>query len=292
MTRVLTHPMTRDGEAAARLAGQVLGDCALPRAEARSLLAQCLGRTREQLLAHPELPVDEAGLARFDALVAERRRGVPMAYLLGWQEFHGHRLRVTPQVLVPRPETELLVDTALELLRGRGSARVLELGTGSGCIAIALALARPDLSILATDRSIDALRVAAENCRRLGARVRLAAADWYAPIAGRFDLIVSNPPYVAAGDEHLAQLRFEPRAALTDGGDGISALRTIVRCAPPRLAPGGRVLVEHGYDQAARVRGLMTECGFARATTLRDLAGIERACVGALAGDGAAGGVG
>ena len=164
--------------------------------EARTLLAQVLGCTREYLLAHPDASVQPAAAARFHALADQRRGGVPMAYLVGLQEFYGHQLQVGPEVLIPRPETELLVDTALSCLAGRSGARVLDLGTGSGAIAIALALARPDLFVVASDRSIPALRLAHANSARLGAGVRFFAGDWLAPLAGRFTLIVSNPPYI------------------------------------------------------------------------------------------------
>lgn len=261
-------------------AQMLLRGCALPLQEARALLAHVLSMPRERLIAHPELPVGERAHASFAQLVEQRRRGIPMAYLLGVQEFYGHALRVTPEVLIPRPDTELLVHTALRLLQGRTQARVLELGTGSGCIAIALALERPDLRIVASDRSPAALRVAQQNCRRLGAPIHLVAGEWYAPLAGRFDLIVSNPPYVAVTDAHLAQLRFEPRMALTDEADGLSALRTIVGGAPRHLAPSGVLLVEHGYDQGAAVRELMADRGLRGIATLRDLAGHERACLG------------
>ncbi len=261
-------------------AQSLLRDCPLPAKEARALLAHALDISRERLIAHPEAKIDEGTRARFASLVSERRQGTPMAYLLGVQEFYGHCMRVTPEVLIPRADTELLVDTALHLLRARPGARILELGTGSGCIAIALALARRDLLIVASDRSPAALHVARENCCRLGVSLHLIAGNWYAPVRGLFDLILSNPPYIAAGDRHLAQLTFEPRAALTDGDDGLSALRTIVAGAGEQLAPGGRLLVEHGYDQGAAVRRLMREHGFSWARTLRDLAGRERACLG------------
>jgi release factor glutamine methyltransferase len=281
--------------------GRLLHDCPLPAREARTLLAHCLERARESLVAHPELPVDPAARARFEAAVAQRRRGVPMAYLVGVQEFHGHRLQVTPDVLVPRPETELLVDTALELLRPLPGARVLELGTGSGCIAIALSLDRPDLAIVATERAPAALALARANCRSLGATVSMVLADWYAPVgagpdaaasaaqaqrlAGPFELIVSNPPYVRADDPHLQDLAAEPRGALVDDkGDGLSALEAVIAGAPARLAHGGHVLVEHGHDQAPQVRALMAEYGLAGVRTLRDLEGRERACLGSLPG--------
>jgi len=172
------------------------------------------------------------------------------------------------------------VETGLRLLHGHTDARVLELGTGSGCVAIALALERPDLSIVASDCSVAALRIAQENCIRLGATLQLVAGHWYDPLRGRFDLILSNPPYVASGDRHLAQLRFEPRTALTDERDGLTALRIIIAGAREHLASGGHLLVEHGYDQGAAVREFMQRHGLVGIRTLRDLAGHERACLG------------
>lgn len=257
-----------------------LRNCALPLQQARALLAHALGVSRERLIAHPEYPLDEHMQARFARLVRERERGMPMAYLLGVQEFYGRPMGVNPAVLIPRPETELLVQTALHLLNGRVQARVLELGTGSGCIGIAMALERSDLRIVATDRSTAALRVARQNCIRLGATLQLLAGDWYAPLRGRFDLIVSNPPYIRVTDEHLAQLGFEPRFALTDESDGLTALHTIIAGAADHLSSGGHLVLEHGYDQAAAVRELMRRHGLANVCTLRDFAGHERACLG------------
>jgi len=262
----------------------LLRDCALPTAEARTLLAHCVGVNRERLIAHPEYPIDERTQALFARLAVARQQGTPMAYLVGAQEFYGHRVRVTPEVLIPRPETELLVQTGLGLLDRHANARVLELGTGSGCVAIALALQRPDLWVVATDRSVAALCVARQNALDLGATVQFLAADWYAPLQGRFDLVLSNPPYVHAADEHLWALRYEPRVALTDESDGLSALRIVVAGARGRLASGGRLLLEHGFDQADAVREMMQDHGLVHVQTLRDLAGQERCCLGQCPG--------
>ena len=271
-------------ERVVRSAAQVLRDCPLPPPEKRSLLAHALGVARERLIAHPEAAVDGPAFERFVRLAGERQAGMPMAYLLGWQEFYGLRLRVTPAVLIPRPETELLVECTLESIDPRREARVLDLGTGSGCIALALARERPHWRIVATDRSPAALQVARDNARRLGAPLALLAADWYAPILGQFDLIVSNPPYIARHDQHLALLRQEPRGALTDEGDGLGDLRRVVAGAPGRLAAGGRLLFEHGYDQGAAARELMREHGFDAVRTHRDLEGRERVCEGVCPG--------
>ncbi len=261
-------------------AGSLLAASALPAAEARALLACATGAKRESLIAFPERAVGADAAQRFAALAARRRAGEPMAYLLGVREFYGRPFRVTPAVLIPRPETELLVELVLGALRDIERPRVLELGTGSGCIALTLALQRPDAWIVATDVSTAALAVAHANARALGALVDFVASDWYAAIQGRFDAIVANPPYVAADDPHLADLRYEPRDALTDRADGLACLSAIIAGAGAHLAPAGWLLVEHGYDQAAAVRGLFEGAGFANLRTERDASGIERACVG------------
>ena len=258
----------------------LLCDCALPPQQARALLAHALGVSRERLIAHPEYPIDKSARASFARLVRARARGVPMAYLLGVQEFYGRLMGVTPAVLIPRPETELLVQTALRLLHGRARATVLELGTGSGCVAVTIALERPDAWIVASDRSTAALQIARQNCIDLGATLQLLAGNWYAPLQGRFDLILSNPPYIRGNDEHLPQLCFEPREALTDESDGLSALRAIIAGAAKHLSPGGHLLVEHGYDQAQPVRELMVRHGLSSVCTQHDLAGHERVCLG------------
>ncbi len=251
--------------------------------EARLLLCHVLGVGRTWLITHDTDVVAPALAARYQALAARRAAGEPVAYLLNAREFMGHRFAVSPDVLIPRPETELLVETALAHVAGVAAPRILDLGTGSGAIAVSIALARPDAEVTATDASVAALAVAQANALDLGARVRCLAGDWWAALPGtapveRFDLIVSNPPYIAAGDPHLAQgdLRFEPVCALTDHADGLSDLRTLAAGAAARLAPGGAVWLEHGYDQAAAVRDLLAGSGLRDARSLRDLAGIER----------------
>ncbi len=262
------------------LASVLLRQSRLPFREARALLALSLGVSPEHLVAHPEIAVHPAAQGRFADLAARRRGGTPMAYLTGFQEFYGHALEVTPAVLIPRPETELLVDTAIRILPSRPGLSVLELGTGSGCIAITLALAQPHWQVVATDRCVQALAVAHRNSSRLQARVALVAADWFAPLGGaRFDLIVSNPPYVAEGDPHLSSLTHEPRHALTDGADGLRALRTIIASAGKHLRPGGVLLLEHGYDQGPQVHALAREQGFGSVETLLDLEGRDRVCL-------------
>ncbi len=244
--------------------------------EARILLAHALGCTRVQLVirARDELTAEQEASA--NALFARRRRGEPIAYLTGEREFYGLSFRVTPDVLIPRHETELLVELAIDRLPPRGLA--LDLGTGSGAIAVALAHSRPDAIVTATDASAAALDIARDNARRHAVTVRFALSDWYQDIDGTYDLIVSNPPYIAAGDPHLSEgdLRFEPASALTDAADGLRDLAAIVAGAPAHLAPGGWLLMEHGHDQAATVRALLAQSGWQRAASWRDLAGIER----------------
>ena len=245
--------------------------------ENRILLCHALGLTRIQLITQSEREVGEAELARLNELVARRQQGEPIAYIVGKREFFGLDFAVNEAVLIPRPDTELLVELALE--RMAPGARVLDMGTGSGAIAVALAHTRPDAVVTALDVSEAALAVARANAAANGATVRFLQSDWFAALADeRFDIIASNPPYIHADDDHLAQgdLRFEPRGALTDHADGLSALRTIVDGAAAHLEPGGWLLMEHGYDQAAEVRALLENAGYMEVASWRDLAGIER----------------
>jgi release factor glutamine methyltransferase len=205
-----------------------------------------------------------------------------MAYLLGTQEFYGRAFTVSPAVLIPRPETELLVDATLDVLRRVQAPRILDLGTGSGCIAITLALERPDAAVTAVDRSPAAIAIARTNAKRLGAIVAFIESDWYARVNGRFDAVVANPPYVAAGDPHLAALRDEPLTALTDHDDGLTHLRTIVTGAHAHLQEQGVLLVEHGFDQGAAARSILDSAGFGDIMTLRDAAGLDRVCIGRI----------
>ncbi|ARP96804.1 peptide chain release factor N(5)-glutamine methyltransferase [Bordetella genomosp. 13] len=264
----------------------LLNDPRLPRLEARMLLEHALHKPRAWLLAHDTDPAPAAAAQAYRTLIERRLAGEPMAYLLGEREFMGHMLRVTPDVLIPRPDTELLVETALEMLSGRPGAALLDLGTGSGAIAVSIALARPRCEVSATDASAAALAVAADNANRLGARVRLLQGDWFdaLPAGERFDVIVSNPPYICSTDPHLQQgdLRHEPRGALTDGADGLRDLARIAADAPRWLRPGGALWLEHGWDQAEAVRSLLQQAGFTGVASRRDLAGIERISGGYL----------
>lgn len=268
----------RDVAQALRL-GQALG---VERLDARRLLAHVLGRAPAWLIAHDDAPVADADWHRIDALLQRRAAGEPLAYLVGEKAFHALTLRVTPDVLVPRPETELLVDWALELLPDLGAApAVLDLGTGSGAVTLAIAHGRPQARITAVDASVQALAVARANGERLGLAVEWLVGDWYAPLAGRrFDLVVSNPPYVAEDDPHLEALRHEPRRALTAGADGLDDLRRIVAGAPQHLRAGGWLIVEHGHDQAGAVQELMRERHCRDIATRADLAGLPRCTAG------------
>lgn len=250
-----------------------------PRRDGEVLLAHCLGRDRVWLYTWPDFVPEAADRDRFEQLLAQRGRGFPVAYLTGRREFWSLDLAVNPHTLIPRPETETLVQWALELVLP-DTATVLDLGTGSGAIALALASERPRWRITGVDASESALAVARENGRRVGlARVRFLRSDWYCATRGeRFHLIVSNPPYVAAGDRHLREgdLRFEPVAALVAGEDGLAALAAIIGGAGDHLQPGGWLLLEHGFDQAAAVREMLHCAGFAGLATRQDLAGQDR----------------
>ncbi len=251
----------------------------IDRLDARLLLQYATGCTHADLLARPETPVSETAGRQFLEWVARRAGGEPLAYLVGESEFRGRVFQVSPAVLIPRPETEVLIELALEKLRGMTQPRVLDLGTGSGIVAISIALECPAATVAAVDLKNEAILVARNNAARLGAKVDFREGDWFAPVAGeRYAVIVSNPPYVAAGDPHLALngLPFEPAVALTDGGDGLSCIRQIVAGATDYLQPGGWLIFEHGYDQGEASRNLLCEAGFKDAFTLPDLAGIDR----------------
>ncbi|HEX9179927.1 MAG TPA: HemK/PrmC family methyltransferase [Burkholderiales bacterium] len=306
--------------AAARLVPALGLEAESARIEARSLLSHALGRDRSWLAAHGRDPLPLADEVAFEALLARRLAGEPVAYLTGRREFYGLNFGITPAVLIPRPETELLVDLALERLPADEPRRVLDLGTGSGCAAIAIAAQRPLARVTAVDASEAALDVARTNAQRLlgervgnpppppilkggsrggsadsttplsqrgaggdliqgAGRICFLHSDWFSALGDeRFDLIVSNPPYVAEGDPHLGQgdLRFEPRSALAAGADGLDCIRRIVAEAPARLNAGGWLLFEHGWDQAPECRNLLAAAGLQDIGSFHDLAGIAR----------------
>ena len=254
----------------------------LPRIDAQLLLLHALGRPdagRTWLLAHDTDALGEAVHCQFIALCQRRLAGEPVAYLTGRKEFYGLPLQVDARVLDPRPDTETLVDWALESIAPLASPRVVDLGTGSGAIALALQSQRADAQVLAVDASADALAVAQANAQRLGLPVQFQQANWLTGVQGPFHAIVSNPPYIPSADPHLAALTHEPLQALASGADGLDDIRTIVAQAPAHLRPGGWLLLEHGYDQADAVQALLAAQGFAQVQSRNDLAGIAR-CTG------------
>jgi len=263
----------------------------LDRLDAQMLLLHALGRDphdRAWLMAHDTDALDTHQAGRIAALVRRRARGEPMAYLIGFREFHGLNLRVDARVLDPRADTETLVQWAIDTLdafqtvpdgAGARPLRLIDLGTGSGAIALAVKHTRPFTEVTAVDASADALAVASANAQALGLAVRFHKGAWLLDITGCFDVIVSNPPYLAADDPHLAGLRHEPQQALVSGFDGLDDIRQIVEQAPAHLVAGGWLLLEHGWAQAEAVRALMECAGFTAVQSRRDLAGIER-CTG------------
>jgi release factor glutamine methyltransferase len=258
------------------------GACAVARLDAQLLLALALGRPRSWIAAHGEAALDAVQARTYRAQLARRAAGEPLAYLLGEKEFYGLTLRVNAHVLVPRPETELLVEWALELLRGplatQAHPRVVDLGTGSGAIALALKQSHRAARVDALDASTAALDVARDNAARLSLDVALHRSHWWQALGGqRFHLALANPPYIRAHDPHLGALHHEPAVALTPGGDGLGALRTIVAGAAAHLEPGGWLLLEHGWDQADAVRAMLAQHGLQEVQTRPDLAGLARA---------------
>lgn len=253
--------------------------------DAEVLLGFALGRPRSSLIGFPELGVSAAETARFRRLVEQRAAGVPVAYLTGLREFHSLELTVSPATLVPRPETELLVDKVLERLAPGARARVLDAGAGCGAVALAIKHRRPRCQVVGVDRSGAALKVADANGARLGIEVHWVQSDWFGALANAcFDFVAANPPYVADDDEALLRgdLKHEPRLALNGGADGLDSLREIVAGAPRVLSGGGTLLLEHAWDQARCVRNLMDIGGFCGIESHRDLAGHDRVTVGRL----------
>jgi len=268
---------------------QLMADSGLPPLEARMLLERMLGKTRAWLIAHADEAAGAEAEQAFAALAERRRQGEPIAYILGKREFYGLDFQVTRAVLIPRPETELLVELALGRIPGNAAVRVLDLGTGSGAIAVALANERPRARLTAVDVDYAALAVARANAGRHGVNVRFFCGDWFGALSGEtFDLIVSNPPYVAAADPHLmtGDVRFEPRRALVGGADGLDCIRAIVASAVAHLRPGAWLLFEHGYDQAEACRTLLEAHGYAKVQSWPDLAGIPRVSGGCAAETG------
>jgi release factor glutamine methyltransferase len=282
------HPQTPAGEVdiAAALAW---ARARIDLMDARVLLRHVLQCPASRLVAWPEQKLAAEEWAEFCALVERRTAGEPVAYLTGTREFYGREFMVTPVVLIPRPETELLVELALAHFAGRRTVRVLDMGTGSGALAVTLALEMDAPEVIALDRSREALWVAMANAAKLRASVSFVQSDWFSALGEEhFELIVANPPYIAAADPHLEQgdVRFEPRGALAAGVRGLDDLAEIVAGAPPRLLNGGWLFLEHGYDQAVAVRSLLADAGFAAIASWTDLAGIERVTGGRWLGRG------
>jgi release factor glutamine methyltransferase len=259
----------------------------LERLDAQLLLLHALGRPehdRAWLLAHDTDALSAPEQARFNAAVRRRAAGEPLAYIAGHKEFYGLDLAVDARVLVPRPDTETLVEWALDVMKDMPHPAVLDLGTGSGAIALALKQTRPDAHVSAVDFSSGALHVARSNAQRLSLDIDFLKGSWFEPVHNQFDLIVSNPPYIAAQDRHLKDLAHEPLRALASGADGLDDIRQIISRARTHLQPGGWLLLEHGYDQAASVRSLLSAAGFETVQSRRDINGVERCSGGRNAG--------
>ncbi|CAH1904358.1 protein-(glutamine-N(5)) methyltransferase [Candidatus Nitrotoga sp. HW29] len=283
LARTIQETLLQD---AARLTEALAIPPGSARIEIQCLLQHVLDVPRAWLLAHSEHCPNETEQTHYHKLLQRRLRGEPVAYLLGEREFFGLMFKVTPATLIPRPETELLVELALTRIPQQGLCRVLDLGTGSGAIALALAHARPDVEVLGCDASTTALAVAHANAQQLAiVNATFMHSDWFGAFTTqKFNIIVSNPPYIAAGDVHLTRsdVRFEPISALVSGGDGLHDIRHIAVHAPDYLEPGGWLLLEHGYDQAAQVRELLQQAGFDEVFSTCDLAGIERVSGGRI----------
>lgn len=270
-------------DASARIAAALGLEKREARLEARVLAAHAWQVDRTWLIAHDTDPLGDPQVTIFQSLLARRLVGEPVAYILGEKEFYGRMFKVTPDVLIPRPETELLVETALKCLPNERPVRILDIGTGSGCIALSLALERPDCSVTAVDLSARALTIAQENARRLHTQVQLLQSNLFDSLGdARFNLIISNPPYIPASDPHLRQgdVRFEPKLALTAGPEGLDTLKPLVQTAPNHLVSGGWLMLEHGWDQQDSCHSLLVESGFMKVQCLLDLAGHGRLTLG------------
>ena len=254
-------------------------DLRIPRLEQRVVLAEISTFTPAQLISRDDYSLTSSQYQQYLAWIARLELGEPLAYILGYREFYSRRFKVTPATLIPRPETELLVDEVLK--RAAVASKIVDLGSGSGCIAITLKLERPDLTVLAVDRSLAALKIAALNATALGAELSMLASDWYTNLAQeKFDIIVSNPPYIEGADQHLLALSYEPQAALTDFADGLSCLQQIVAGSFAALNPGGYLLVEHGFSQAQSVRAMFKQRGMLNVVTIKDYANLDRITIG------------
>jgi release factor glutamine methyltransferase len=278
--------MTSSSKSSPTTVSRALAASGLIPFEAKILLGHVLRRDRAWLAAHGDQPMTAHEAKTFDALARRRRDGEPVAYLTGRREFYGLDLEVTPDVLIPRPETELLVELALVRIDANERTEVLDLGSGSGAIALAIASERPHSAVLGADVSAAAVALARRNASRLNVgNVAFIESDWFSAVPRkRYDAIIANPPYVAAGDEHLSEgdLRFEPPAALAAGADGLNAIRTIIAGAAAYLSAGAWLLIEHGYDQADAVLAMLRDAQFSDVQSRRDLAGIPRTALGRM----------
>ncbi|WP_373019537.1 peptide chain release factor N(5)-glutamine methyltransferase [Thiomicrorhabdus sp.] len=270
--------------ASSQIRSQAIGDT--PRLDAELLLAHCLGQTRTYLFTWPEKALDNRQLSCFEEKLQQRLQGHPIAHLTGEREFWGLALKVTNDTLIPRPDTEILIETALSILPDQSPCDILDLGTGTGAIALALKSERPQCRVMAVDLSLPALKVAQENARNLKLDIEFKQSSWFENIdsSERFDLIVSNPPYIEDKDEHLSQgdVRFEPITALTAGHDGLNDLKIIIQQACSFLKPQGWTLVEHGYNQAGAVQQLFLQYGYRNIATIKDYGDNPRMTLGQL----------
>lgn len=253
------------------------------RSEARLLLATTIRKPKEFLIAHPEYSLTDEEVSLFDSYLQRAQAGEPIPYIVGTQEFWGRPFHVTPATLIPRPDTETLIEEALAFLQNLEAPRILDLGTGSGCIAVTIALDCPKTQVWACDKSKDTLNVAKGNAEAFGAKVTFVESNWFSAFADeKFDLIVSNPPYIEENDEHLKALRFEPISALTSGPDGLDDIRILAADAPKHLREHGSIIVEHGYNQGELVAAIFRSTGFASVRTVRDLGDNPRLCCAML----------
>lgn len=253
------------------------------RSDARILLAAVLKKPKEFLVAHPEGTLTNEEAALFEEYLERAQVNEPIPYITGLQEFWGRPFYVTPATLIPRPDTETLIEEALAALKKKPNARLLDLGTGSGCIAVTLALECPEAEVWACDKSSEALAVARLNAQKLSASVRFVESNWFSAFEGEtFDLIVSNPPYIEEGDEHLSALKYEPVSALASGSDGLDDIRILAQEASRHLRRDGEVIIEHGYNQADSASELFRAAGFASVRTVHDLGGNPRLCCAKL----------
>lgn len=255
----------------------------LDKIDTKLLLRHVLNLTQTELIMFNDRILTNNEMAKFELLVKKRKSGMPINYILGYREFYSRKFKVTQDTLIPRAETELLVEETLELAKNFQNAKILDLGTGTGCIAITCKLENPETFVVAVDKYNKTLNVARENANKLKAEISFIKSNWYKNVADRFNIIVSNPPYIANNDIHLNNLRFEPQNALTDFKDGMEAFRCIIRGAKKYLLPSGCLLLEHGFDQAEFVRNLLCENHFTRIRTVKDYANLDRIAISTLA---------